>query len=278
MPPTAAITIVNHCITSGEKQAPAIKRGAGPTEYIITGTCATRAELQSKPVETPGYFTADAMKTYLATQGIMIDGPIRRAPQRFTNQGEIIATTTSAPMALLIKRVNKTSQNFVAECLAKESGERYRQQRGADFTGASWQAGEAAARAFLTRNHISDAEVFRAADGSGLSRDNRVTARMLTDLLAVMHAHPQAQAFRESLPIAGIDGTLKKRLTDANKGQVQAKTGSIGGVRTLSGYTTMPDGCTLAFSFLCNNIEGDDDEAVKRMDDAIRALRATPQR
>lgn len=270
IPPTASITIVNHCITSGDKQAPAIKRGAGPTDYILTGTCATRAELQSKPVETPGYFTTDTLKTYLASQGITIDGPILRAPQRFTNQGEIIATTTTAPMALLIKRVNKTSQNFVAECLAKESGELYRQQH-ADFTGTSWQGGHAAAQAFLTCNHIGDAEVFRAADGSGLSRDNRVTARMLTDLLAVMHAHPQAQAFRDSLPIAGVDGTLKKRLTEL-KGQVQAKTGSIGGVRTLSGYATMPDGRTLAFSLLCNEIQGDDDEAVKRMDDAIRAL------
>jgi D-alanyl-D-alanine carboxypeptidase/D-alanyl-D-alanine-endopeptidase (penicillin-binding protein 4) len=201
----------------------------------------------------------------------MIDGPIRRAPLRFTSQGEVIATTTTAPMATLIKRVNKSSQNFVAETLAKESGERYRQQH-LDFTGTSWQGGQAAALAFLTRNKIADADALRAADGSGLSRDNRVTARMLTDLLAIMHAHPQAQAFRDSLPIAGIDGTLKKRLTEA-KGQVQAKTGSIGGVRTLSGYANMPDGRTLAFSFLCNNIQGDDDEAVKRMDDAIRALR-----
>jgi D-alanyl-D-alanine carboxypeptidase/D-alanyl-D-alanine-endopeptidase (penicillin-binding protein 4) len=273
MPPTAAIKIVNHCITSN-KQAPAIKRGAGPTEYILSGTCAARAELQSKPIETPGYFTADALKTYLASQGITIDGPIRRAPQRFTNQGEVIATTTTAPMALLIKRVNKTSQNFVAECLAKESGERYRQQH-PDFSGTSWQGGEAAAHAFLNRNNIADAEVFRAADGSGLSRDNRVTAAMLTDRLAVMYIHPQAQAFRESLPIAGVDGTLKKRLSEI-KGQVKAKTGSIGGVRTLSGYTTLPDGRTLAFSFLCNNIEGDEDEVgVKRMDDALRALHSS---
>jgi D-alanyl-D-alanine carboxypeptidase/D-alanyl-D-alanine-endopeptidase (penicillin-binding protein 4) len=269
LPLTAGIKIVNHCLT-GDKQTPAIKRGTDPNEYILSGTCSTPAELASKPVENPGYFTADALRTYLASQGINIDGKILRAPEKFSDQGEIIATTSSATMTTLIKRLNKSSQNFFAEALAKQSGEHYRQQH-PDFTGTSWQAGNAAAVAFLTRNHIADADALRAVDGSGLARENRVTARMLTDLLAVMHAHPQAKAFRDSLPIAGVDGTLKKRLTEV-KGQVQAKTGSIGRVRALSGYATTPDGRTLAFSLLCNDIEGDEDTAVTRMDNALRAL------
>src|SRR5260221_222015 len=148
LPPTAGIKIVNHCLT-GDKQTPAIKRGSDPNEYILTGTCATPAGLASKPVENPGYFTADALRTYLASQGITIDGKI--------------------------------------------------------------------------------------------------------------------------LPTDGADGTLKKRLTEI-KGQVQAKTGSIGRVRALSGYATTPDGRTFAFSLLCNDIDGDEDTAVKRMDDALRAL------
>jgi D-alanyl-D-alanine carboxypeptidase/D-alanyl-D-alanine-endopeptidase (penicillin-binding protein 4) len=269
LPPTAAIKIVNNCIT-GDKHSPAIKRGNDPDEYILSGTCATPAELASKPVDNPGYFTADALRTYLASQGITIAGKILRTPKRFSNEGEVIATTTSATMTTLIKRMNKSSQNFVAEALAKQSGAAY-QRENPGFSGTSWQAGNAAAVAFLARNHVADADALLAVDGSGLARENRVTARMLTDMLAVMHAHPQAQAFRDSLPIAGVDGTLKKRLTEC-KGKVLAKTGSIGRVRTLSGYATTPDGRTLAFSFLCNDIQGDEDTALKRIDDAVRAM------
>jgi D-alanyl-D-alanine carboxypeptidase/D-alanyl-D-alanine-endopeptidase (penicillin-binding protein 4) len=268
LPPTSRITIINRCLT-GTKQAPSIMRGKDPQEYTLSGTCARKAELASKPVEDPGYFTADALRTYLASHGITIDGKILRMPQRWTQSGDVIASTSSAPVASLIKRCNKSSQNFFAEALAKQSGEEYR-RRHPDFTGTSWQAGKAAAAAFLEAHRI-DANALQAFDGSGLSRDDRVTARMLTEMLAAMNVHPQAKAFRDSLPIAGVDGTIRKRLIEV-KGKVQAKTGSIGRVRALSGYATTDDGRTLAFSLLCNDIEGDEDVAVKRMDDAIRAL------
>jgi D-alanyl-D-alanine carboxypeptidase/D-alanyl-D-alanine-endopeptidase (penicillin-binding protein 4) len=267
-PPTSGITIVNHCLT-GTQQTPTIHRGPGPTTYILSGTCARKATLASKPIDNPGYFTADALRTYLAKHGVTIDGAIVRLPGRFNNQGEIIATVTTVPIAGLIKRTNKPSQNFFAETLAKQSGEDYR-RRHPDFRGTSWEAGGAAASDFFSRHHIS-AEGFRAVDGSGLSRENRVTARLLTELLATMSTHPAGQAFRDSLPIAGVDGSLKKRLTEC-KGKVQAKTGSIGKVRALSGYATTDDGRTLVFSLLCNDIEGDEDAAVARMDDAVRAM------
>ncbi len=87
-----------------------------------------------------------------------------------------------------------------------------------------------------------------------------------------MDAHPQGTAFRESLPIAGVDGTLQKRLPEV-KGRVQAKTGSIRAVRALSGYATTTDGRTLAFSILCNDIEGDEAVGgVGRIDNIVRAM------
>ena len=269
-PPTRGITIVNRCVT-GPEQTPNIHRGPGPTTYILSGTCTRKASLASKPIDDPGYFTADALRTYLAAHGVTIAGPIVHLARRFDNQGEVIATVTTAPVAGLIKRMNKPSQNFFAESLAKLSGEEYRRQH-PDFTGTSWEAGAAAANAFLTRHHIATTS-FRAVDGSGLSRDNRVTARLLTELLATMSTDSHARAFRDSLPIAGVDGSLKNRLKNV-KGQVQAKTGSIGGVRALSGYATTPDGRNLAFSLICNDIQGDDEAAVQRMDNAIEALLA----
>lgn len=270
-PPTAGITIVNQCLT-GPGETPNIHRGPGPTTYVLTGTCARKASLASKPVDDPGHFTADALRTYLAAHGVMVEGPIVHLASRFDNQGEVIATVTTAPIAGLIKRMNKPSQNLFAEALAKLSGEEYRRQH-PNFSGTSWEAGAAAAKEFLTHHHISTT-AFRAVDGSGLSRENRVSARLMTELLVTMGTHPCAKAFRESLPIAGVDGSLKNRLKNV-RGRVQAKTGSIGGVRALSGYATTPGGRTLAFSLICNDVQGDEDAAVQRMDKAIEALLAS---
>ena len=269
-PPTSIIHIVNRCVTAdgGERGEPSVAPGAGDNEYVLSGVCAKKTALPSKSVGDPGLFTADVFRTYLAGKGITIAGGTERAAAG--PNAQVIATLKSAPLSAILKRVNKPSQNFLAEVLAKQSGERYRATH-TGATGTSWQMGEAAAKEFLARSGIA-AEQLRAADGSGLSREDRVTARMLTDLLAAMNRRPGAPVFRDSLPIAGVDGTIKGRLTQV-KGRVFAKTGSIRGVRALSGYAVTADGRTLAFSILCNDIQGDEAVGgVARIDDIVRAM------
>ena len=269
MPPTDRVRIVNNCVT-GDRQTASIRRGEGATDYVLSGVCQKTTTLASKPVDDPGAFTADAFRTYLATRGVTIEGNILRAPAGRPANLRTLATRHSA-LSDVIKRVNKTSQNFMAEALDKLCGEAARREGGgADASGTSWEAGEHAAKAFLRKSGIDPAPL-RLADGSGLSRDNRVTARMLTDLLAVMHRHPHAAVFRESLPVAGTDGTLRRRLADV-KGKIQAKTGTIGGVRALSGYAQTSDGRTLAFSILCNDIKGDQDAFLKNIDEAAKLV------
>src|SRR6185437_531335 len=92
-------------------------------------------------------------------------------------------------------------------------------------------------------------------DGSGLSRQDRVTARLVSDLLVTMYKHPYHETFFNSLGISGTDGTIDKRMKDL-KGRVHAKTGYIGGVRALSGYVQNDDGHYYAFSFIYNGIKG----------------------
>jgi len=174
--------------------------------------------LASKPIDDPGYFTADALKTYFAAKGITIDGAIQPVPP---DAKPVLIATHSTRLADILRRLNKSSQNFMAEALDKLSGERLRQSQPNAVHGTSWEAGAQAARLFLT-SHGIDAATLVMADGSGLSRDNRVTARMLTDLLAVMDTHPSAAVFRDSLPVGGVDGTLRRRFTDV-KGRVLAK-------------------------------------------------------
>jgi serine-type D-Ala-D-Ala carboxypeptidase/endopeptidase (penicillin-binding protein 4) len=270
VPPTASVTLVNNCLT-GNKETAAIHRGEGPTEYVLSGLCAKPTTLPSKPVEDPGRFTADALKTYLAANGITIVGDIlpadappdtKKAPRR-------IATHIST-MPVLIKRLNKSSQNMFAEAFSKTCGREYALANGRGDVPGSWADGQAAAKAFLAKYGI-DAAPLVAVDGSGLARENRVTARMLSDLLIAMNARPDAALFRQSLPLAGTDGTLRKRLADV-KGRVSAKTGSIAGVRALSGYATTDSGRHVVFSILANDIKGDEDVYVKTIDDMVRAI------
>jgi D-alanyl-D-alanine carboxypeptidase/D-alanyl-D-alanine-endopeptidase (penicillin-binding protein 4) len=93
------------------------------------------------------------------------------------------------------------------------------------------------------------------ADGSGLSRRDRVTARLMTDIMAAMFDHPYREAFRASLSEAGGPGTLRSRMKDL-AGSVFAKTGYIRGVRALSGYVRTRDDRWLCFSIIYNNIPG----------------------
>ena len=120
----------------------------------------------------------------------------------------------------------------------------------------SWEGRRRGGPRVPQANNIDDSKLV-VADGSGLSRENRVTARIQSDLLALMSKHQEAAAFRESLAVGGKDGTIGKRMKDL-AGRVFAKTGYIGGVRSLSGYvpSTNSGHQWLVFSIIYNKIDG----------------------
>ncbi len=145
----------------------------------------------------------------------------------------------------------------------------------------SWENGGRALRAFLKRNGIDDRALV-PMDGSGLSPQNRVTTRMLTDLLAVMYARPDREAFMASLTVCGADGSLRDRLKDL-RARVLGKTGYIGGVSSTSGYLKTDEDRWLAFSFIYNGIpekDGEDTDVepyTKLQDEACRILAGWPK-
>ena len=110
-------------------------------------------------------------------------------------------------------------------------------------------------------------------DGSGLSRSDLVTARAEVDLLVAMAHHPLAKAFRDSLPIAGVDGTLKKRMVGTKaQGRVFAKTGSLRHVNALAGYVDAVTGRHLAFSIIVNHHTRPSREVTEAMDEICALL------
>jgi len=101
-----------------------------------------------------------------------------------------------------------------------------------------------------------DPEAYFITDGSGLSRHNRVSPEALVQTLKLMAQTPEAEVYRASLPVAGVDGSLKYRFQDTPlQGSLQAKTGGMTGVSALSGYLDVPNYQSLVFSIILNRTE-----------------------
>jgi D-alanyl-D-alanine carboxypeptidase/D-alanyl-D-alanine-endopeptidase (penicillin-binding protein 4) len=143
--------------------------------------------------------------------------------------------------------INKRSQNFYAESLLKALG--------AERCGAgTWEGGLEAVAQFLEGDVGIPRGSYRMADGSGMSRANRFSAAQLVALLRHMYYHRWGRAFLQSLPFSGEPGlSWERRLAQAPyRDNVYAKTGTLTGVSTLSGYAKGRSGRLYAFSILGN--------------------------
>ncbi|MGV9558700.1 D-alanyl-D-alanine carboxypeptidase/D-alanyl-D-alanine endopeptidase [Streptomyces sp. NPDC003401] len=201
---------------------------------------------------------------FLEAYGIKTSAP---GPSKASARAEALATVVSPPLASLVERMLTNSDNDIAEALARQTalatGVR------ADFAG-----GGQAIRAQLERLGLPlDGVDFR--DGSGLDRDDRLTANLLTALLAKAGdpARPGLRPVLTGLPVAGFTGTLSTRYTDGAAGLVRAKTGTLTGVNTLAGTVVDRDGHLLAFAVLTANTT-DPASAQAALDRAATALAA----
>lgn len=173
------------------------------------------------------------------------------ALQRLNPDGQIRSTS----IGNWIKITNLKSNNAYANVLLR-------------FLGGSQSVEQA-----LTSLGI-DSNGYRLRDGSGLSRNNLVTPRTLASTLIAMYHARGNDVFLASLPVAGISGTMKHRLQQTTaKGMVRAKTGSLRGVRALSGYVENPEYGTLVFSIIINqSINQPSIPVVRAIDDIVLNL------
>src|SRR5262249_2948585 len=155
---------------------------------------------------------------------------------------------------------NKNSNNFISECLHRTLGAVELGPPGSREKGA-----EAVRR--LVAECGDSADSLELIDGCGLSRDDRVTARVLVDVLSAMLSDPRAgPGFVASLPICGVDGTLRHRLADV-RGRVHAKTGTVNSSRALAGYVFDPaDRPAYAFAILINGYHCGEGKVLAAMD------------
>jgi D-alanyl-D-alanine carboxypeptidase/D-alanyl-D-alanine-endopeptidase (penicillin-binding protein 4) len=275
-PPDPLLTIVNKVITSakGLRREISIHRGLGENTITITGTI---------PLEDRGYSSSIGishaamlfvylLRTSLAQKGIVITGKSRTTgeisqpalisavPISGTNgtpQNEIV-TLQSPPLSLIAAQTLKPSQNLYTELILRTLGKVSPPPATTSSLGqTSEQLGLEAVKSFLKTAGIPP-ESLILDDGSGLSRDDMITAEASVQLLTFMSKHRYANVFRDALPIAGVDGTLRNRMrgTPAEK-NVRAKTGSLSSAASLAGYVTTSAGEKLAFSIMVNNYPRD---------------------
>ncbi|MGW7256157.1 D-alanyl-D-alanine carboxypeptidase/D-alanyl-D-alanine endopeptidase [Streptomyces sp. NPDC054834] len=213
-------------------------------------------------VSDPAAAAAATFAGFLADDGIKTTSP---GPSKATSRATTLATVSSPPLSALVERMLTNSDNDIAEALARQT---------ALATGKrpSFDGGAAAIDARLSRLGlpVTGADFH---DGSGLNRDDKMTADLLTALLvkAGSPSHPELRPVLTGLPVAGFTGTLADRYTDGAAGVVRAKTGTLTGVNTLAGTAVDRDGRLLAFAFLTSDTT-DPAEAQAALDRTATAL------
>ncbi|WP_078890556.1 D-alanyl-D-alanine carboxypeptidase/D-alanyl-D-alanine endopeptidase [Streptomyces maremycinicus] len=187
---------------------------------------------------------ADATRRFaefLAAAGVKTSAP---GPSKATTRAQTLATVSSPPLSVLVERMLTNSDNDIAEALARQTAVATGGRP--DFAGAG-----KAVQAQLKKLGLPLTGV-RIKDGSGLDREDRLTANLLTALLvkAGDAARPELRPVLTGLPVAGFTGTLTSRYTEGAAGVVRAKTGTLTGVNTLAGTVVDQDGRLLAFALL----------------------------
>ena len=216
-----------------------------------------------RSVAHPTRYAAAVFRQQLEANGIRVTGATRRAPS--PGGGVELLAFEGHALARVISLFMKNSNNMIGESLIKALG------RGPNGEPGSWSRGLAAMRRVL-REHGVDLGEARFADGSGLSRENRVSARVLVDVLRTAdRSFGVAPELMASLPIAGRDGTLKKR-AQAAQDRVRAKTGLLTGVTGLSGIARTAGGRELVFSLLANGYARGDRAAMDQVDRFVAEL------
>jgi serine-type D-Ala-D-Ala carboxypeptidase/endopeptidase (penicillin-binding protein 4) len=199
----------------------------------------------------PGYF-GKAFASALSGDGILTDYKKYRVytcehPAQFSHF-VCVDSIVSPSLEEIVYYTNGMSVNLYAECLMKETGK-------VVAGNGSRQSGEKVIKKYWSQKGVDTAELIME-DGSGLSRNDRISAFQLTKMLCVIRNEGYFDAFLNSLPVSGLKGAMKGMGKGASiQGRIYCKTGHLSGVRAYSGYIKTGSGKWLCFSLIVNNYE-----------------------
>ncbi|MCU7499951.1 MAG: D-alanyl-D-alanine carboxypeptidase/D-alanyl-D-alanine-endopeptidase [Ignavibacteria bacterium] len=254
LPETKYVTIINKVVTV-PKDTPTdidVYRERGTNIITVFGKISENSEefKTYSTVNNPTQFSLIVLKDILKKKGIVIRGYATDIDEENVSldysKMKKIFTHYSVPLSEIVRVINKNSQNFYAEQLLKTIGL-------AKYGFGSIENGVKAVKNLLREMGINSEDMIMA-DGSGLSRLDLVTPRQIVDLLNYMYKNETFSVFYQTLPVAGIDGSLARRMLRSKaENNVRAKTGYLGGVRSLCGFVHTADNEPVAFSIIVNN-------------------------
>lgn len=277
------LTLENTALTAADGETDLrVERRPGETVARLYGVMAVGAVPTTIRIglDDPAKAAAARFRRLLMQRGVVVEGGVRARHRPLTladgqpgaGAGAVeadpedveIARLPRPPLLETLTRISKVSQNLQAELMLCRLGE----QEGSGSRAAGLEQVEAV---------LAQAGVGRAAfdlqDGSGMSAYNRVSPRATTTFLVWTTRQPWGEAWRETLPVGGRDGTLARRFVGTPlEGRIFAKTGSLNGVNALAGFLTAASGQTLVFSIYANDRPSTAGSAVEAMDRALVAL------
>lgn len=279
-PATSDFTVKNEATTAekleksdklekSEKPDLTLVREPGSNTVLLTGTLPAKSAPRKLilAVQEPALHAATTLARLLADRGVNFHGNARanHDPDAAEASRSVLAEHVSLPLGTTLKLVNKISQNLHTEILLRTAA---RQQE-------RWATSDDLLKfpeEFYAKVGIAPGDVAQE-DGSGLSRHDLVTPRAFVALLLYAQKQTWFPVYFDSLPVAGLDGTLTDRMKKAGiMGRIHAKTGSVEHVRTLSGYAETAGGRRLIFSFLSNNENVKDHEVHDTLDGLCLAM------
>ncbi|MBA3369135.1 MAG: D-alanyl-D-alanine carboxypeptidase/D-alanyl-D-alanine-endopeptidase [Geodermatophilaceae bacterium] len=243
--------VVDSSLYTGPSISPLWRTGDAPSTYAapVTATMVDGGRISPGSRSRSGTPALDAGAALAAALG-RPDLPVVAglAPP----EAALLALVESAPISRLVETMLALSDNVLAESLARHVA--LARGQSADFTGGAIAVTDAVAAAGLDTTGLT------VVDGSGLSADNAVPPRLLTDLLRAVAAEDgnlDLVAISSGLPVAGYDGTLVDRYEGGptvGAGSVRAKSGTLDGVNTLAGYVVTAEGRVLAFALIADQL------------------------
>jgi serine-type D-Ala-D-Ala carboxypeptidase/endopeptidase (penicillin-binding protein 4) len=250
-PEIVGLSLENKVISSVKPGDHTIVYGApGSLNQYIEGTIPVNQSdfVVKAAMPDPPLAAATAFLRKLKEQGIQLTGETVKIYSKDNSIPTMLVTQYSPPLKELIVPLNKESLNLYAEHLLREIGRKVSGE-------ASLEKGLEAFRQYCTDKRI-DASGFFPEDGSGLSRSNAMTAKTLVETLKHVYDGPMREIYFTSLPVAGVDGTLRNSFKGTRlEKNLRAKTGSMARVRSIAGTLTSKKGKTILFAILINHFD-----------------------
>jgi serine-type D-Ala-D-Ala carboxypeptidase/endopeptidase (penicillin-binding protein 4) len=240
----------------------------GRQRIVVEGRlpAGSRDQVFWRKIDDPPAYFGWTLKRLLELRGVKVQGTVRRAA--VPDGARLLCAAESEALGEIVRKLDKTSNNFVAEQLLKTLGA---EKKGAPGT---WPKGVEAVEDFLADVGIARG-TYVMKNGSGLNDTNRFSARQAVTLLREMwRRFPAMPDFVAALPVAGKDGTTRWRMQGTD-GRIRAKTGTLESVTSLSGYVETAARERLVFSVLVNDFPGRSHLVVRAVDAVGNALAAS---